>query len=74
MSSHNQCKSNLPWQNIAEDLAFSLADFNHHWKAETRSEMHRWSHNAMIAYCEAAGLDWRKWRDDQHLKVCECHP
>mgnify|MGYP001562750955 FL=1 len=62
------------WKTIAEDLADSLADFNHNWIDETRGSMYRHSHEAMIAYYEAAGFDWKAWRKETNQKVCKCHP
>lgn len=49
------------WQQIASDLADSLADFAPFWAEETRGSSYRGAHNALAAYNEALGFDWRKF-------------
>jgi len=62
------------WETIADDLASALGDFNHDWAKETRGSMYRDCHEAMIAYYEAKGIDWRKWLREHGQKSCKCHP
>ena len=61
------------WKTIAENLASSLGDFNTCWASEARGSMYGASHEAMIAYYEATGFDWRSWYLKQGIVVCKCH-
>ena len=60
------------WRIIADELADALGNFNHSWRGETRGSMYRYCHEAMVAYYEAAGVDWKAGRTPP--EVCKCHP
>ena len=58
---------------IAGDLADALSDFNHDWASEARGSMYRRAHEAMLAYYEHTGFDWRGWCKSNGMKMCACH-
>ena len=58
---------------LADDLADALADFNHDWAYKWRGSMYRRAHEAMIAYYEGKGFDWRTWCTTNGIPVCACH-